>query len=83
MSLYWAIGRDEYSYASTRYSVVRIGVGERRKRGGREGLGREEVSKGRGADRRKGKEKEGERREGKGREGERREGKGREGERKR
>ena len=39
MSLYRAIGPDEYSYASTRYSVVRIGVGERRKRGGREGLG--------------------------------------------
>ena len=39
MSLYRAIEPDEYSYASTRYSVVRIGVGERRKRGGRQGLG--------------------------------------------
>ena len=39
MGLYSAIGPDEYSYASTRYSVVRIGVGEQRKRGAREGLG--------------------------------------------
>ena len=31
MGLYSAIGPDEYSYASARYSVVRIGVGEREK----------------------------------------------------
>ena len=41
MGLYSAIGPDEYSYASARYSVVRIGVGERRKREGEKGWGTE------------------------------------------